>query len=242
MTVTFLLDNDVHPRLYNSVEIKPGQLYFLRMLRPSQATWQMFLRFNKFFKLLGSWCSSFQCHHREQEIKCIGQEFLQQLETRQKPRLALCWRHTQAFLWAEESSWPLVQAFFQSMTLSKMSHLEQLGSRGQPEGWVHVWWTSQWHLFSPPSLSVDGKVSPSTLSIGSALTLPSSLTSNSAAMLDFTSSLKAFMDGGEYLIHHQSLLALCVCFPKAFHLCLRKSSRDKEGLQSGEGGAGCTLP
>lgn len=81
MTVTFLLDNDVHPRLCNSVEIKPGQLYFLRMLRPSQATWQMFPRFNKFFKLLGSWCSSFQCHHREQEIKCIGQEFLQQLET-----------------------------------------------------------------------------------------------------------------------------------------------------------------
>lgn len=79
-------------------------------------------------------------------------------------------------------------------------------------------------------LSLDGKVSPSTLSIGSALTLPSSLTSNSAAMLDFTSSLKAFMDGGEYLIHHQSLQALCVCFPKAFHLCLRKSSRDKEGL------------
>lgn len=98
MTVTFLLDNDVHPRLYNSVEIKPGQLYFLHMLRPRQATWQMSLRFNKFFKLLGSWCSSFQCHHREQETKCIGQEFLQKLEMRQKPRLALCWRHTQAFL------------------------------------------------------------------------------------------------------------------------------------------------
>lgn len=80
---------------------------------------------------------------------------------------------------------------------------------------------------SPSPLSVDGKVSPSTLSIGSALTLPSSLTSNSAAMLDFTGSLKAFMDGGEYLIHHQSL---CVCFPKAFHPCLRESSRDKEGL------------
>lgn len=28
---------------------------------------------------------------------------------------------------------------FQSMTVSKMSHLEQLGSQGQPEGWVHVW-------------------------------------------------------------------------------------------------------
>lgn len=68
MTVTFLPDNDVHPRLHNSVEIKPGQLYFLVMLKPRQATWQMSLRFNKFFKLLGSWCSSFQCHHREQEI------------------------------------------------------------------------------------------------------------------------------------------------------------------------------
>lgn len=62
-----------------------------------------------------------------------------------------------------------------------------------------------------PIFPVDGKVSPSTLSIGSALTLPSSLTSNSAAMLDLTSSLKAFMDGGEYLVYH-SLLALCVCF------------------------------
>lgn len=190
----------------------------------------MSLRFNKFFKLLGSWCSSFQCHHREQEIKCIGQEFLQQLEARQKPRLALCWRHTEAFLWAEESSWPLVQAFFKAWLWAKWVILEQLGSQGQPEGWVHVWWTSQWHLFSPSPLSVDGKVSPSTLSIGSALTLPSSLTSNSAAMLDFTGSLKAFMDGGEYLIHHQSLLALCVCFPKAFHLCSRESSRDKAGL------------
>ncbi|NWY65258.1 PHF12 protein, partial [Erithacus rubecula] len=49
--------------------------------------------------------------------------------------------------------------------------------------------------FCSPAPPSDGKVSPSTLSIGSALTLPSSLTSNSAAMLDFTSSLKAFMDG-----------------------------------------------
>ncbi|XP_054143182.1 PHD finger protein 12 [Melozone crissalis] len=49
--------------------------------------------------------------------------------------------------------------------------------------------------FCSPAPPSDGKVSPSTLSIGSALTLPSSLTSNSAAMLDFTGSLKAFMDG-----------------------------------------------
>ncbi|NXG38502.1 PHF12 protein, partial [Dromaius novaehollandiae] len=49
--------------------------------------------------------------------------------------------------------------------------------------------------FCSPAPPSDGKVSPSTLSIGSALTLPSSLTSNSAAMLDLTNSLKAFMDG-----------------------------------------------
>ncbi|NXP74865.1 PHF12 protein, partial [Ramphastos sulfuratus] len=49
--------------------------------------------------------------------------------------------------------------------------------------------------FCSPAPPSDGKVSPSTLSIGSALTLPSSLTSNSAAMLDLSSSLKAFMDG-----------------------------------------------
>lgn len=102
---------------------------------------------------------------------------------------------------------------FRSMTVSKINHSEQLGSKVQPEGWVHVSRTSQWHIFSAPSFSVDGKVSPSTLSIGSALTLPSSLTSNSAAMLDLTSSLKAFMDGGEYLVHYQSLLALCVLLP-----------------------------
>jgi len=34
-------------------------------------------------------------------------------------------------------------------------------------------------------------------------------------MLDLTSSLKAFMDGGEYSVHYLSLLALCVCFPRA---------------------------
>ncbi|KFV71928.1 PHD finger protein 12, partial [Struthio camelus australis] len=49
--------------------------------------------------------------------------------------------------------------------------------------------------FCSPAPPSDGKVSPSTLSIGSALTLPSSLTSNSAAMLDLTNSLKAFLDG-----------------------------------------------
>lgn len=130
MTVTFLLDNDVHPRLYNSVELKPGQLFFLFMWKPRQATWQMSLRFNKFFKLLGSWCSSFQCHHREQEIKCIGQEFLQQLETRQKPRLALCWRHTEAFLWAEASSWPLVQAFFKAWLWAKWVIWSSLAAKG----------------------------------------------------------------------------------------------------------------
>lgn len=32
---------------------------------------------------------------------------------------------------------------FQSMTLSKISHSEQLGREVQPEGWVHVSRTSQ---------------------------------------------------------------------------------------------------
>ncbi|NWX93190.1 PHF12 protein, partial [Nothoprocta pentlandii] len=49
--------------------------------------------------------------------------------------------------------------------------------------------------FCSPAPPSDGKVSPSTLTIGSALTLPSSVPSNSAALLDPTNSLKAFMDG-----------------------------------------------
>uniref|UniRef100_A0A7M4FBC7 PHD finger protein 12 n=1 Tax=Crocodylus porosus TaxID=8502 RepID=A0A7M4FBC7_CROPO len=51
------------------------------------------------------------------------------------------------------------------------------------------------HRFCSPAPPSDGKVSPSTLSIGTALTAPSSFTSGSAAMMDLTSSLKALMDG-----------------------------------------------
>nr|XP_042713957.1 PHD finger protein 12 [Chrysemys picta bellii]XP_042713958.1 PHD finger protein 12 [Chrysemys picta bellii] len=51
------------------------------------------------------------------------------------------------------------------------------------------------HRFCSPAPPSDGKVSPSTVSIGSSLTVPSSFTSNSAAMLDLTSSVKALMDG-----------------------------------------------
>lgn len=71
-----------------------------------------------------------------------------------------------------------------------------------------------------PFLSVDGKVSPSTLSIGTALTAPSSFTSGSAAMMDLTSSLKALMDGngGEYVFPRWSLPNPSVPFSKAFHV------------------------
>ncbi|XP_061461509.1 PHD finger protein 12 isoform X2 [Rhineura floridana] len=51
------------------------------------------------------------------------------------------------------------------------------------------------HGFCSPAPPPDGKVSPSTLSIGSALTAPSLLPSNSSATLDLASSLKALMDG-----------------------------------------------
>ncbi|XP_074869836.1 PHD finger protein 12 [Carettochelys insculpta] len=51
------------------------------------------------------------------------------------------------------------------------------------------------HRFCSPAPPSDGKVSPTNLSIGSSLTVPSSFTSNSAAMLDLTSSVKALMDG-----------------------------------------------
>uniref|UniRef100_Q96QT6-3 Isoform 3 of PHD finger protein 12 n=1 Tax=Homo sapiens TaxID=9606 RepID=Q96QT6-3 len=47
--------------------------------------------------------------------------------------------------------------------------------------------------FSSPAPSSDGKVSPGTLSIGSALTVPS-FPANSTAMVDLTNSLRAFMD------------------------------------------------
>uniref|UniRef100_A0A8C8S1M9 PHD finger protein 12 n=1 Tax=Pelusios castaneus TaxID=367368 RepID=A0A8C8S1M9_9SAUR len=51
------------------------------------------------------------------------------------------------------------------------------------------------HRFSSPAPPADGKVSPSAVSIGSSLTVPSSFTSNSAGLLDLTSSVKALMDG-----------------------------------------------
>ncbi|XP_053425612.1 PHD finger protein 12 isoform X3 [Nycticebus coucang] len=47
--------------------------------------------------------------------------------------------------------------------------------------------------FCSPASSSDGKVSPGTLSIGSALTVPS-FPANSTAMVDLTNSLRAFMD------------------------------------------------
>ncbi|XP_061031309.1 PHD finger protein 12 isoform X2 [Eubalaena glacialis] len=47
--------------------------------------------------------------------------------------------------------------------------------------------------FCSPAPSSDGKVSPGTLSIGSALTVPS-FPANSTAMVDLTNSLRAFMD------------------------------------------------
>ncbi|PKU32910.1 phd finger protein 12 [Limosa lapponica baueri] len=81
----------------------------------------------------------------------------------------------------------------------------------------------------------NGKVSPSTLSIGSALTLPSSLTANSAAMLDLTSSLKAFMDGeieinmlDEQLIKFLALQRIHQLFPsKAQSLASSVSSHQQ---------------
>ncbi|NXD29572.1 PHF12 protein, partial [Spelaeornis formosus] len=89
--------------------------------------------------------------------------------------------------------------------------------------------------FCSPAPPSDGKVSPSTLSIGSALTLPSSLTSNSAAMLDFTSSLKAFMDGeieinmlDEQLIKFLALQRIHQLFPpKAQSLASSVSSHQQ---------------
>ncbi|CAI5794668.1 finger 12 isoform X1 [Podarcis lilfordi] len=50
------------------------------------------------------------------------------------------------------------------------------------------------HGFCSPAPPPDGKVSPSTLSIGSILTTPSLLPPNSSATLDLASSLKALMD------------------------------------------------
>ncbi|NXK77025.1 PHF12 protein, partial [Amazona guildingii] len=89
--------------------------------------------------------------------------------------------------------------------------------------------------FCSPAPPSDGKVSPSTLSIGSALTLPSSLTSNSAAMLDLTSSLKAFMDGeieinmlDEQLIKFLALQRIHQLFPsKAQSLASSVSSHQQ---------------
>ncbi|NWR65169.1 PHF12 protein, partial [Bucorvus abyssinicus] len=89
--------------------------------------------------------------------------------------------------------------------------------------------------FCSPAPPSDGKVSPSTLSTGSALTLPSSLTSNSAAMLDLTSSLKAFMDGeieinmlDEQLIKFLALQRIHQLFPpKAQSLASSVSSHQQ---------------
>ncbi|NXN06470.1 PHF12 protein, partial [Indicator maculatus] len=89
--------------------------------------------------------------------------------------------------------------------------------------------------FCSPAPPSDGKVSPSTLSIGTALTLPSSLTSNSAAMLDLTGSLKAFMDGeieinmlDEQLIKFLALQRIHQLFPsKAQSLTSNVSSHQQ---------------
>lgn len=116
-------------------------------------------------------------------------------------------RHTLTFVQGAESSWSPIGAHFKAWLCAELVTLS-----GPRAG--HVSHVTVTHLLCT-ILPVDGKVSPSTLSIGSALTLPSSLTSNSAAMLDLTSSLKAFMDGGEYLVY-RSLLALCVCFRGIF--------------------------
>uniref|UniRef100_A0ABM5ENQ0 PHD finger protein 12 isoform X1 n=1 Tax=Pogona vitticeps TaxID=103695 RepID=A0ABM5ENQ0_9SAUR len=52
------------------------------------------------------------------------------------------------------------------------------------------------HGFCLPAPPPDEKISPSALSLGSVLSAPSLLSSNSSSALELTSSLKALMDGG----------------------------------------------
>ncbi|XP_034608264.1 PHD finger protein 12 isoform X2 [Trachemys scripta elegans] len=80
------------------------------------------------------------------------------------------------------------------------------------------------HRFCSPAPPSDGKVSPSTVSIGSSLTVPSSFTSNSAAMLDLTSSVKALMDGNS--VQRKEVQARAVFYPlmgtgSAVNMCYR---------------------
>ncbi|XP_050785216.1 PHD finger protein 12 isoform X2 [Gopherus flavomarginatus] len=80
------------------------------------------------------------------------------------------------------------------------------------------------HRFCSPAPPSDGKVSPSTVSIGSSLTVPSSFTSNSAAMLDLTSSVKALMDGNG--VQRKEVQARAVFYPlmgtgSAVNMCYR---------------------
>ncbi|XP_019332912.1 PHD finger protein 12 isoform X2 [Alligator mississippiensis] len=80
------------------------------------------------------------------------------------------------------------------------------------------------HRFCSPAPPSDGKVSPSTLSIGTALTAPSSFTSGSAAMMDLTSSLKALMDGNG--AQRKEVQARAVFYPlmglgSAVNMCYR---------------------
>ncbi|XP_039363778.1 PHD finger protein 12 isoform X2 [Mauremys reevesii] len=80
------------------------------------------------------------------------------------------------------------------------------------------------HRFCSPAPPSDGKVSPSTVSIGSSLTVPSSFTSNSAAVLDLTSSVKALMDGNG--VQRKEVQARAVFYPlmgtgSAVNMCYR---------------------
>ncbi|XP_067422013.1 PHD finger protein 12 isoform X2 [Emydura macquarii macquarii] len=80
------------------------------------------------------------------------------------------------------------------------------------------------HRFCSPAPPSDGKVSPSILSIGSSLTVPTSFTSNSAAMLDLTSSVKALMDGNA--VQRKEVQARAVFYPlmgigSAVNMCYR---------------------
>ncbi|XP_048679694.1 PHD finger protein 12 isoform X2 [Caretta caretta] len=80
------------------------------------------------------------------------------------------------------------------------------------------------HRFCSPAPPSDGKVSPSTVSIGSSLIVPSSFTLNSAAMLDLTSSVKALMDGNG--VQRKEVQARAVFYPlmgigSAVNMCYR---------------------
>ncbi|XP_073171734.1 PHD finger protein 12 isoform X2 [Lepidochelys kempii] len=80
------------------------------------------------------------------------------------------------------------------------------------------------HRFCSPAPPSDGKVSPSTVSIGSSLIVPSSFTLNSAAMLDLTSSVKALMDANG--VQRKEVQARAVFYPlmgigSAVNMCYR---------------------